>query len=451
MIFIFILFGFVLFIINKKTWENNVKILLLLFPFFGYIAGNLEPYSNTRITSIFYDFVLIIPIYLSVITMKRNHGYFGMMSINLQFAFFIFTFLILIQFFNPFNNLSLIGKLVGLKVWLFYFLLVPVGFYYIKGKDEILKICKTMSNIAFIPCIVAIVQFTLAHTIGHEETMNLFYSPEIARASTQGFGKFDIAPGIQLIRIPSTFSYPAQFSNYLLFSFVPALTAINFSKNKKEKNLYSILIFLIILASIASGIRGMYIYIPVFFIYYWFFSSDIKKVFKYTLLIFILILIIFITEFANLDLLLSDVKRQFMNYRSSAFKDVSSYLLNNLLGNGLGASTPQTINVTGVSGQIGPNLNESYFFKVIGELGFFGLIALFIFYLSILNFFTKCLKSENEKIFKTFISSFIAFYLTMITINFKSVHIDLFPTNMLIYFFLGVILKLNQINNEQRS
>jgi len=61
------------------------------------------------------------------------------------------------------------------------------------------------------------------------------------------------------------------------------------------------------------------------------------------------------------------------------------------------------------------------------------------------------LKSENEKIFKTFISSFIAFYLTMITINFKSVHIDLFPTNMLIYFFLGVLLKLNQINDKQRS
>ena len=117
----------------------------------------------------------------------------------------------------------------------------------------------------------------------------------------------------------------------------------------------------------------------------------------------------------------------------------------------MGTSTPQTINVTGVSGQIGPNLNESYFFKVIGELGFFGLITLFIFYLSILQFFTQCIKSENKEIFKKFISSFIAFYLTMITINFKSVHIDLFPTNMLIFFFLGVILKLNQINNEQRS
>ena len=449
MIFIFILIGFFLYLINKSNWEINVKILLLLFPFFGFIAGYLEGYSATRITSLFYDFILIIPIYLSVMTMKRSHGYFNMMSADLRFGFFILTFLILIQFFNPYNNLSLIGKLIGLKVWLFYFLLVPVGFYYIKSKDQIIQICKTMSNVAFIPCILAIVQFILAHTIGYKETMSFFYTPEIASASTQNFVRFDIAEGIRLFRIPSTFSYPAQFSNYLLLSLVPALTTLNCSKNKKEKNLYSILILLIFLASIASGIRGMYIYIPIFFIFYWFINSEILKIARYTLILLFSIIIIFITDFANLDIFLSDIKRQFMNYKSSTLKGGSNYLLNNFAGNGIGSNTPQVNNVTGIINQIGPDLNESYFFKVIGELGFFGLVALLIFYTSILKFFTKCFQTETEKYFKKFISSFAAFYLLMLTINFKAVHIDLFPSNMMIYLFLGFLLKLNLINNEQ--
>jgi hypothetical protein len=34
----------------------------------------------------------------------------------------------------------------------------------------------------------------------------------------------------------------------------------------------------------------------------------------------------------------------------------------------------------------------------------------------------------------------------MITQNIKSMHIDLFPSNILIFLFLGMILKLNHIN-----
>jgi hypothetical protein len=34
-------------------------------------------------------------------------------------------------------------------------------------------------------------------------------------------------------------------------------------------------------------------------------------------------------------------------------------------------ATYQTINITGLFLQVGPNLNESYFFKVNTELGFF--------------------------------------------------------------------------------
>ena len=105
MIVIFFLIGFLLFFLNINKWEINVKLLLILFPFFGLIANNLEPYSSSRITSIFYDFVFIIPIYLSLFTKKLDYGYFSMMPLNLKFAFFFIFLIILIQLLNPYNSI----------------------------------------------------------------------------------------------------------------------------------------------------------------------------------------------------------------------------------------------------------------------------------------------------------------------------------------------------------
>lgn len=450
MTFIFIFFGLVLFFINKKKLEKNVYIYLILFPFFGLIANNLEPFSSSRLTSIFFDFVFIIPIYLCLFSKKLDHGFFGMMDTNLKFSFSFLIIIILLQFLNPYNSLSFLGRLVGLKVWLFYFLMVPVGFYYIKDKNQLIDICKLLSKISIIPIFLAIIQFFLVFQIGFYETMNLFYTPEIAKAVTQNFTKFSIASNIELVRIPSTFSFPAQFSNYLLFSFVPTLTCLNYAKDFKEKIFYTSLFILIIIASIASGVRGMYIYIPIFFIYYLIVSRQIDKLILYGTLVTILCVLIFNFKFANIDLLLLDIKRLTNIYASSAFTDGLSYFFNNFFGNGVGTATYQTVNITGLQVQVGPNLNEGYFFKVVTELGFLGLIAVILLYTNIIKTLFICKNFESSKTLKILISSFLAFYILMITINIKSMHIDLFPVNILIFLFLGMILKINQINHRSR-
>ena len=74
-----------------------------------------------------------------------------------------------------------------------------------------------------------------------------------------------------------------------------------------------------------------------------------------------------------------------------------------------------------------------------------------LFIISILNALRNALKLQTNESIRILIASFIAFFLIMITINFKSMHIDLFPSNILIYFFLGIILKLAQIKNNELS
>jgi hypothetical protein len=445
MIVFFFLIGFLLFFLNNNKWENNVKLLLIFFPFFGLIANNLKPYSN--LSSIFYDFVLIIPIYLAIITKKFNTEHPIILNTNLKFSLVFFILVIIAQFLNPFNSIGLLSKLVGLKVWIFYFLMIAVGFHYIQSKNDVIIICKNLSKLASIPCVIAILQFILSFRIGYSETMNLFYPPEIARAATQNFQTFSIASNIELRRIPSTFTSAAQFSNFLLFSFIPVLTTLNYSKNKKDKFIYTSIFFLIIFSSIASGVRGMYIYIPIFFVYYAVIKKRIDNLIFYGFVSSVVLFTLYSLKLANLEYLLLDIKRLLILYGSNTLKGGFGYLLENFFGNGLGTATFQTYFITGESVQVGPELNESHFFKVITELGFIGLIAIVIFYISIITTLFNCLNFEKNDTFKTFISSFIAFYLVMLTINFKSMHIDLFPSNFLIFLFLGIILKLNKIEN----
>tara|TARA_B100000579_G_C22838272_1_gene860021 strand:- start:1172 stop:2509 length:1338 start_codon:yes stop_codon:yes gene_type:complete len=445
MLIIFLFLGFLLLVFNKNKWQNNVKLLLILFPLFGLIANNLRPYSN--LSTIFYDFILIIPIYLSILNKNFDSKNFQIMNANLKFAFLFFILIILAQLLNPFNSIPLLAKLVGLKVWLFYLLMISVGFYYIESKKDVVIICKTLSKIAFIPCSIAILQFFLSFIFGFQEAMSLFYTQEVARAATQNFTKFEIASNIMLMRIPSTFSFPAQFSNYLLFSFVPVLTAINFSKNK-ERFFYIIIFLLIIFSSIASGMRGMYIYIPIFFIYYSIINSKVNKLILYGFILLFALLIIYNLKLANINYLFEDIQRLIISYSPTILEGGFKFLLDNFFGNGVGTATFQTHYITGKSVVVGPNLNESHFFKVIAELGFFGLVAILFLYFAIIKNLLICLKLEEDEGYKVFISSFIAFYLLMLTINFKSMHIDLFPSNFLIYLFLGIILKLSKVENK---
>ena len=104
--------------------ENNVKLLLVLFPLFGLIGNYLRPYSN--LSTIFYDFVLIIPIYLSILNKNFISKNLQIMNANFKFAFLFFVLIILVQLLNPFNSIPLLAKLVGLKVWLFYLFMVQL-------------------------------------------------------------------------------------------------------------------------------------------------------------------------------------------------------------------------------------------------------------------------------------------------------------------------------------
>ena len=458
MLFLFILIGLTIFIFNKN-WKNICKILMILFPFFGFISGNLEPYSNTRITSIFYDFIFVIPIYLTLFKLKLSEGFFGMMDNRLKISYFFLALIVFIQLFNPYNGLPIFAKLIGLKVWVFYILFITVGYYFIEKKEDVIKICKVISITSFVPLLIALLQYFLTLTLGYEKAMSLFYTPEMAKNITHNFGYFNISYTFEIFRIPSTFSFITQFANYILFIIVPALTSLYFSENKKEKIFFTILIFLILVVGIVCGARGMFIYLPIFFIYYWIISSQFFKVLIYFFSSIILIYLINSFHFFNLNIYIDYIYYLFNYYSGSVLRGGFDFFLENLLGNGTGTATPQVINITGESIRIGPNMDagkiidfqnysESYIFKVINELGFFGVIAVCMVYINTAKMLINYLKEEKDRRYKIFTSALLAFYFMMITISFKGPMMDIFPSSFLIFFFIGMSLKLYNLNNN---
>ena len=169
----------------------------------------------------------------------------------------------------------------------------------------------------------------------------------------------------------------------------------------------------------------------------------------YGFILLFVLLIIYNFNLSNLNYLFNDIQRLIVSYSPTILEGSFKFLLDNFFGNGVGVATFQTHYITGRSVEVGPNFNESHFFKVIAELGFIGLVAILILYFTIIKNLLICLKLEEDEGYKIFISSFIAFYLIMLTINFKSMHIDLFPSNFLIYLFLGIILKLSKVENKK--
>ena len=106
-------------------------------------------------------------------------------------------------------------------------------------------------------------------------------------------------------------------------------------------------------------------------------------------------------------------------------------------------------NATGAARYVGGGeltqlfLLESYYFKTLVELGFMGLIVIFLLffnYLYLINTARKNLSIKKERIFCSLLFAYTSLH---IITNFKTwVNFDGYPNNFLFFLFLGIVLKM---------
>jgi len=439
-IIFFLIIAVILFFIYKKNWKKLVYLLMILVPFLGFIINTIRPY--TIFAPLFHDLAIILPLYV-LFFLRKNYSTKEFLSLELKIIILLFIGIVILQTINPYNILPFIGRLIGIKVWLFYLPFIAIGFHFLEKASDLLKFCKVISIIAIIPCLIGITQYISSIYFGYEETMNFFYTSEVATGSTQNYAKFFLTPTLTIYRIPSTFVFPTQFSNYLILSLIPVITCIHTSKSFKEKQLYRLILVLIILASMASGIRGMYIYLPLFFI---FFYSQRQNL---IILIFtaLLILILLYNFSINFNLLVHYVLKLNTNYLQFFLEGFNQNEIKDFIGNGVGTSTGAARYV--VDSFMLQKSNESFYAKIFYELGIVGLVYFTVFYIFIYKEFNKCSNNYINKDIITFAQSSKAFFLLLLVLGIKSYSVNLFPTNFIFFFLLGIIIKLDYLYRTQ--
>ena len=459
---ILIIIGICVFVIFRNNWKKALYLLIFMLPFFGYISLHL--FHLTRFAPLVQDITLIIPIYLLFILNKinENNSQLNLPSgLNNYLLFFIF--LILIFSINPFFDVSLLKRLVGIKVWIFYLLFIVIGFEFIDSETEFKKFCNFFAIITIIPCVIGILQYLGSYFINYQQTMIWFFGGNefMAKSSTQNYAMFVWGNGVTVFRIPSTFSFPSQFGLFVRIAFVPVITALVLAKRIKEKYLYSTILVLLFVGGAASGTRSMFLFYTLFFV----FLVLIRT--KFYILLFMLAFVSVIISFIDLSTYIPDyfqtiysnVVSLSISYGGGyVFQDLGYILSNSLLGNGVGSATHEARYVgewspiiSDVTGKLLMQ-HEGFYHKTILELGIFGLIAIFAFFIFIIYEIVLSIRFISDNKASLFCSLLLAFFLTMIIESSKGAFVfTKYPGNFFFYFLLGIAIKLRFINFDKET
>ena len=449
---ILFIIGILVSFIFRKDWKKAIYLLAFMVPYFGIIQINIL--GLTKLAALVQDITVILPIYFLFILarLKKKDIQFYLPSYFKNFLLFFIVLVILFTI-NPFFEPNLIVRLVGVKVWIFYLLFILIGFEFIENELELKKFCNFFAIVAIIPCVIGILQYLGSFYIDHRETMTFFYggNDRLASMTTQNFGQFDWGGGIKVIRLPSTFSYATQFSTFTLCAFIPALASVGFSKTPKEKYFYLMIIVLIILGSYSSGVRATSIYFLLFLIFLMLLQTRFYNVIILSVGMIIILSLVNWQAFPILrNIVLGVTEASAHNIETYLFFQHARYgelLSNYFFGAGVGSATPEArFVVEGGKETIGL-IHEGYYQKVIKELGAIGLLVVVAFLIIIIYEIFFTIKIVTNKKFFLFCSGVLAFYLICMIMVLKGASLfTKYPSNFLLYFFLGIVIKLRFLN-----
>ena len=167
---ILFIIGFVVFVICRHDWKKCLYLLVIVFPFLGYIQLNIL--HSTQFAPVIQDITLILPLYLLFIMKnmkeKNKQHYLPDRIKNILIFFILYVFIFTI---NPFFDVAFIPKIIGIKVWIFYLLFILIGFEFVESELELKKFCSVFTIVAIIPCVIGILLYLGSYFIDYKLTM----------------------------------------------------------------------------------------------------------------------------------------------------------------------------------------------------------------------------------------------------------------------------------------
>ena len=442
MTLLIILISFINIFLFKNNPKKLVFYLLILFPYFGILQFYLMPL--TSIYAIFYDFIFCIPIYCGFFFNNKTKQSFELNKISL---FIIFYFLFnTVYLFTPGNPYPLFGRLIGFKVTMFYIYFVFIGYYILETKDDFKKIINILSIGSIIPCTFVILQYFIALNYGHSNAFFLVSDLIDPSLITQGLTQFNLG-SLKVFRLNGTFSFSTQLANYILFLYVPVITSLYLNNSKKLIILNKFALVLLFISSLLCGSRSMILFVPIILILYMYFKLNYKTFWLSSLFITIITTIFYSFNLLYFDNFFSEYYILFDGYSSNLNKGWIDFIYNNFWGNGLGTATPELRFLFGIDLEVYHMakriVNERYYFKILYETGFLGLILFIIFAVKLVSYPMILLKKNITSEYRSFAALTSSFTIFIFFISsLKGFSIDLFPTSFMKYLIIGMTIKI---------
>ena len=405
------------------AWEKLVYAMLVFLSFSGAIELWLPHIVWTReLTDIFF----VIPIYISLafsgrwcdFKLPRFYGY----------SLLLLAALVCVQMLNP-SGPSWLARLVGFKVWLFYIPMLWVGGV-MADKSQIMLRVLLLS--AWIPCLVGILQWILVLRIGYQPAISMFYGAA-GRHATQLYTGFNLGHG-KIVRIPSTFSFVSEYYLYLICALVISWLVAHGDVSYQWRRFAGLTQILIVIASLLSGARAAFLFVPVMYLIYYVLNRQWKRfIWAFG---FGISLAVTLFSFAHLQISRVAGLTYQLTVRYSQVNGVS-YISRffSWLGHGVGSGTNAVRHVAHL--HVAP---ENFYAKAGYELGWLGIPVLLVVLSVPLAYFYRKYIINNVYNMRSEYIPMIILTIMLIVYSLKSPLLDYEPMNMLYWVSIGLYI-----------
>ncbi len=250
----------VVIVVQFKRRIAGLETIMLAMPVTGLLSIAAYPRSYLGLAT--RDILLIVPLFVYV-GLRRFEDRAVLPPFFPWGLFFAFAGLIGVQMFNPSGG-SIISRLIGGKTWLFYVPLVLCAYDYCATVRRVHRLFKLIC-LAGIPSILIGLVEAVEIGTGHATQVYGYYG-KAASAVSQGFAQLQVNGGGVIRRVPSTFSFGAQYYLFTLVMLSSALVWMRLSTSTRERHLAGLVAAFVCLAAVTSGVREALIGIPVLFL-----------------------------------------------------------------------------------------------------------------------------------------------------------------------------------------
>lgn len=342
--------------------------------------------------------------------------------------------------------------ILGLKVLLGYIPLIVCAYYLLRNMQDFLFLTRLHVVLALVCCGLAFIQYIFlttgrcTGTIG--EGADLFKTSLRARCLVGGSLLYSPEQG--LIRLPGTFVAPWQWGWFLIsnafFTFASAFNDPSFIwRIASLGSMASIFIM-----AVLSGQRIALGLVPVAFVFLLFLTGQIANLKRFIPIGVGLAIILGIATAINPEILQERVDSFSGRWNASppqqfiaAQFQVAWKAQEGFLGNGLARAT----NAARVLGKT--ILLETYYPKILYEIGPFGMLAFLVFVTTLTVVTFKAYRSIKNQSLRSYGASLWVFIL-LISYNTYYYPLDVEPVAIYYWFFAGVILKLPELDKLER-